>query len=454
MKYPIPALIRPIMMAIFVALLIGLPFSFVQADCKDFCDCVETVPLDLVSPRRADLMAKYIYARHRDWKSSCRFGHEIYHRHLLVWNAFWEHDPPKRCFEDFRDAFDRLLDSIRQEGFNASFPVPLGLNGAICNGAHRTTACLLYGKNLVVEKIPYECSYGFDYFKSRGLESHYLDAMALQYCELKSNSYVMVVFPSAEGHEKEIEQIINTYAEIVYKKEILFTANGGFNFILTAYENEPFVLEGATNNYPSARHKARLCFPEALTQRNPARVYLLECKQLDLIKACKNKIRALFHISNDSVHSTDTHAEAIVLARALFNKNSIHCLNHKKDASFPLFDHYFAQYRKWLASQKKENEWFCVDSGAVLAAYGLRECSDLDFLHYEKEIAGIDVVGIDSHNCHLHYHAIPLDDILFDPDHYFFYKGIKFCSLAVLKKMKERRGEAKDFDDIRLMNQL
>ena len=373
---------------------------------------------------------------------------------LASLERFLEYDPPKQNFEDFISAFDSLLDSIKLNGFNSSFPIPLGSDGVICNGAHRLVSCLLYNKKVAVYKTPYECPYGFDYFEDRGLESKYLDAMALQYCELKPDSYIMVVFPSAVGHENEIEQIINSYAEIVYKKKITFTTQGGFNLILTAYEHEPFVQEGVGNNYLSARYKAKLCFPENLTPHHPARVYLLKSHHIDLIKACKAKIRTIFNIYNDSVHSTDTHKEAIVLARTLFNRNSIHCLNHKKDVSFPLFEHYFEQYRNWLASNQKESAWFAIDSGAILAAYGLRECNYLDFLHYEKEVPAINAAGIDSHNCHLHYHALPLDDILFNPDNYFFYKGIKFCSLSVLKQMKERRGEPKDFHDLWLIDQL
>ena len=426
----------------------------IQVSPVDASNRTEVAPLDLVSPKRADLMAKYIYAKHREWKTSCRFGTDIYHRHLGVWNGLWEYDPPKRSFEDFIISFNDLLDSIKQEGFNSSYPIPVGSDGIICNGAHRLSACLLYNKKVNVDPIPYECPYDFDYFKELGLESKYLDAMALQYCELKPDSYIMIVFPSAVGHKTEVEKIIKSYAEIVYKKEILFTPIGGFNLILTAYEHEPFVREGIGNNYPSARYKAKLCFPDHLTPHHAAKVYLLRSESLDLIKACKAKIRALFNIYNDSVHTTDIHREAIVLARTLFNKNSLHRLNHKKVVSFPQFERYFEEYRNWLASNHKENEWFSVDGGAILAAYGLRECNDLDFLHYEKEDLGVNIPGIDSHNHLLHHHALPLDDILFDPDNYFFYRGVKFCSLSILKRMKEQRGESKDFFDLWLISQL
>jgi len=406
-------------------------------------------PLDLISPKRADLMAKYIYAKHREWETKSLFGLNIYYRHLQVWNGFHEGDPYKLGFNDFHMAFNNLLDSIKHNGFNPAYPVPLGPTGVIFNGAHRVVSCLLYNKLVLIERGVVECDYGFTFFRNKKLEPKYLDAMALQYCELKPDSYMLIVFPSATGQTDNVEKIIKAYADIVYKKEIEFTKKGGLNFILTAYENELFIT------YPLAlRNKVLSCFPEKSLKTNKARVYLLQSKELKLIKQCKAEIRALFNISNDSVHATDTHAEAITLARTLFNSNSVHCLNHRNHISTPIFDHYLTTYRAWLASNTLEEEWFCLDGGAVLAAYGLRDCNDLDFLCYKNEVAQIGVPGIENHNYQLKYYSTPLDDILFDPDHHFFYKGIKFCSLSVVKSMKKTRGEPKDLHDIILINKL
>lgn len=428
-------------------LFILLNLSFLHTETLDRSN--EFHPLDLISPKRADLMAKYIYAKHREWETKCLFGVYIYYHHLQVWNGFHEGYPYKLGFGDFHKAFNELLDSVKHNGFNLSYPIPLGPTQVICNGAHRLISCLLYNKPIHVERVSTQCDYGFAFFKSRNLESKYLDAMALQYCELKPDSYVLTIFPSAVGWHDEIESILNTYATIVHKKEIEFTTRGGLNFILTAYEHELFI-----SNPIAAQCKAESCFPEKLLKINKARVYLLQCNNLQLIQKCKTEIRALFNISNNSVHSTDTHLEAIILARALFNDNSIHCLNHRNNISLPFFDHYFQSYRAWLASNGKEPEWFCVDGGAILAAYGLRDCNDLDFLFYQNENLHTNIVGIENHNSQLKYYTISLDDILFDPDNYFFYKGVKFCSLSVLRKMKEHRGEMKDIFDILLINKM
>ncbi len=411
----------------------------------------EISPIDLVVRQRADIMAKYIYAKHRMWGTSCEFGTMLYFRHLDVWNNFYEDDPPKRNFTDYFNAFNSLLDSMDLNGFDPMYPVPLDHGGVICNGAHRLTACLLYNKKVVVKRCSDIRDYGFNFFQNLKLETKYLNAMALQYCELKPNCHVMVIFPCATGYEQEIEEIISSYANIVYKVQIPFTCNGGLNLILTMYDGDHWI-GNAKNNFDGARVKAQYCFPKKKTSKQPIRAFLVESNHLDQIKACKAKIRSLFQHNQHVTHATDTHEEAIVLARALFNQNSVHCLNYRKDMFFPRFEHYLKYYR--IGLKQKENDWFCVDGGAVLAAYGLRDCNDFDILHYEPEIPDLSPASVESHNSYLSFHAFPLDDLLFDPDHYFFYRGVKFCALSDIKKMKMRRNEPKDLTDLSLISQV
>lgn len=413
-------------------------------------------PQALICSERADVMAKYIYAKLREWEVNSHFGLAIYFRHIQVFNNFYEYDPPKSNFEDFLYAFHDLLDSIKSEGYKNGFSgIPIGINGIPGNGGHRMAACLLYNQPLITEQMPYKCdSWGFEYFRGIGLEEKYLDAMAIQYCELKPNTFLMLLFPSIREPEDKFERIIEKHAKIVYKKQTFLTESGGFNLILTAYENDTFVREGKTENYKTAKMKAAQCFPPGIGSLNPLKIYLLESRDLAAIKACKKEIRATVRIGHSSVHATDNHSESIILARTLFNKNSLDNLNRGKMAHTPRFDAYLEKYKQWLKADKQREEWCCVDSSAVLAAYGLRDCQDLDFLHHGNEQLTTDIEGVDDHNAFAIHHALPVDEILFDPDNHFFYRGVKFCALPIIREMKHRRGEAKDFADIALIDTL
>src|SRR5690349_6393004 len=82
-------------------------------------------PIDLISPQRADLMAKYIYAKHREWETKTSFGSNIYYRHLQVGSDFEEY-LHKLSFDELQKAFNDLLDSIKYNEFNSAYPVSLG----------------------------------------------------------------------------------------------------------------------------------------------------------------------------------------------------------------------------------------------------------------------------------------------------------------------------------------
>ena len=413
-------------------------------------------PHALIGPKRADIMAKYIYAKHREWGVTSKFGRDMYFSHLKVWNNCIEVSPPRKDgIDDFLSHFHTLLDSIKNDGYRTDRSIAkVDAEGHLREGAHRETACLLYGKPLFAEESYSLCpDWGFEYFKKLGLDEKYLDAMAIQYCELKPNTHVMIIYPSAVGYTQEVETIINLYSKIIYKKSAFFTENGGLNVILHAYDNEPFVYDNGKISQ-NARNKAAACFPADLVSKNKARIYLLQSDNLNNMQTCKNKIRELFKLANHSVHVTDTHEQALMLAKAFFNKNSLHCLNHRNAVSFPNSEKYFDAYRNWMSSTQQNNEWFAVDTSAVLSIYGLRDCNDWDYLHFEDAAATTPIAGISGHNNELNYHIADRDTILFDPDYHFYYKGIKFCSLPVVRGMKASRSEPKDLKDIALIDEI
>jgi len=40
------------------------------------------------------------------------------------------------------------------------------------------------------------------------------------------------------------------------------------------------------------------------------------------------------------------------------------------------------------------------------------------------------------------------DEIIYNPPNHFYYRGIKFASLEMVKQMKSKRGEEKDISDL------
>ena len=125
----------------------------------------------------------------------------------------------------------------------------------------------------------------------------------------------------------------------------------------------------------------------------------------------------------------------------LTNKNTIHFLNkaeYKKNYNFYKF---FEKYKKIIKDKNLNN--FCIDNGGILAAYGISDTHDLDFLTtYEDNINMNDKdVGCENKNHRLEYEKLgySIEDIIEKSDNYFYHFGIKFMSLEILKKFKYNR---------------
>jgi len=404
--------------------------------------------IDLLTPNRFDIIAKYIYVKFKVENISSDFVKELYLNHIKVFNGFVENDESQKIGEKaFLQSFDNLIESIKNKGFLDKNIIPLANDNSILDGAHRIATAIYFNqrvRTISTELEPH--NFNYEFFEKRGLERVYLDAMALEYAKLKDNVYIILIWPSAEGKESELKEIFEKYGKIVYRKNVYLTENGSVNLILQTYKNEKW-LGNEKNDYIGARNKARWCFQG----NNPLRVFLFESAE-DLIKM-KEEIRRLFNIGKHSIHINDTKDETIELAGLLFNENSIHWLNNAQRRDFKWFDRLLKHYVNFLKKKKLDFDKFCIDGGAVLAMYGIRETRDLDFLYQGKNIE-TGFKEISCHNEETTLHSKSKDELIFDPRNHFIVNNIKFVSLSNIKGMKRNRNEKKDLEDIKLINML
>ena len=406
---------------------------------------------DLFRPNRFDLPMKYLYAEYRDRNINSNFGLDMYKEHLRLWNGFKEYNrPEKNTFDAFKKEFDDILDSIKENGFDGNkSKIIIDSNEELLNGAHRTTACTLYNREAefhigqIYQDGQLDC--GYKMFQDMGLNQIYLDSSALQLSRMNKNLFVVSIFPSAVGHDTEVENILNNNGTIAYKKIVNLNSNGAFNLMRQMYYGEAWA-GGWDDNFGGFRDKARLCF----TNSGPVRVYLVEFDNVDLAQSIKLQIRDIYKISNHSVHINDTHEETIRLSRVLFNDNSIHFMNNSNLLPYQNFQEQLNYFKNWIIQNGLDIEDYCVTASSILSMYGLREGNDLDYLHNGSEIQGHNMVH--SHNEYgtdkYHTHR---DDIIYNPVNHFYYDDIKFASLDVVKRLKEKRGEPKDFIDLELI---
>ncbi|PKN03274.1 hypothetical protein CVU75_03105 [Candidatus Dependentiae bacterium HGW-Dependentiae-1] len=416
--------------------------------------------LDLLTSWRLDIIARYIYAKQRELGVQSKWHRELYGAFLAVLTDSKELWPAKNCFEDFLNSFHTLIDSIKKDGFNLNTScIPINSKKLILDGAHRVAACLLLQKKVACEVlwgIIAPCCSGEALRNCRwnikeGLAEKYLDAMALEYNNLKKNTYCVNIFPAARSTDSETEKILRAYGHIIYKKKVTLYNNGPTNFINYIYAEQPDQpWTDENNNFYGATDATKARFPDSA---GTIRAYLFECDSLDKVLLCKKELQALFGIEAPAVHITNTHQKTIELAQLLFNTNSIHFLNYSKHKNFEQFEQLLKKYKQWLDADMIDRDCFCIDDSAVLAAYGIKDCTHLNFIHhgYDTHVFSSESSDISDHNTAACYHESTLDDIIFNPKNHFYYKGVKCASLDTVKKMKMKREQDVDTKDIVLI---
>ena len=409
----------------------------------------------LLHPSRFDLMAKYLYVKSIDKNLNTDFFKELYHKHFVTFNGckelpdntIGEIGIAKNNIDDFINSF-KLIENMKKNGFDERFPIPIGNNGIIVNGAHRLVASYYFNITPKIINLNEEGNVGYNYsfFLNRNdkpnLDEKYADAMALEYIKHNSNIRTMIIYPVAFEVNKirEVIQIINKYGYIYYHKIVELNINGINNLIKEIYRGEEWI-GGLFPNGWSPGGKAERC-----VGNNPLIYISIVMNDVEKCVELKEKCRKIFNIGKHSLHMSDYKSDTYRISSSLLNKNSIHFLNNGtndlSESTKKLLKDYF---------ENNIDEDYCLTSSVILEMYGLRNAKDIDYLH--KDNKQIENFGLHSGEW-LSYYKEKKDDIIYDPLKYFYFNGLKFATLEVVKQMKKIRNESKDLIDLELINKI
>lgn len=219
--------------------------------------------------------------------------------------------------------------------------------------------------------------------------------------------------------------------------------NGFINIILTAYYDEPWLLQEFEKGL-GCRNKAAKCY-EAGQGKVTAMIFTILDENIDLV-AEKEKLRNISKVDGKhSLHISDGYYDTSRLVHTLFDRNS---------STYYLNNFDFASNINIIKElMKLEYDDPVVITGSLILS-----------LAAGYKFKDIDVITIDSlkndFDCHNvyddyleHYDETKFDNLLFKSDNFFFINW-HFLSIERLIAFKERRNESKDIIHVELLKQM
>lgn len=414
---------------------------------KEEIDIVEIDPLVLINHSRFDIMAKYIYATFKHNKLQSNWGYRLYEDHMWVFNKYNEDDGSgKKGIKSFVRSFNSTLESIQRNGFDKEISLlPLNTEGIPIDGAHRLTAALLYKHKINTIKVSSNTiNYNYEFFKRKGLLNKWGDAMAYEYCKLKKQTHIVILFPIAMKKKVKIIETLKKYGSIYYEKDITLVNRGQQNLIKLLFKD----------NNRKEDLKRNMKEDDYFKGKNTVNALVFEKKDSISYEKVKEDLEKLFKQDLIPFYINERHDDTIRLTQSLLNENSLHFLNYAKLNSFESFESLKDEYRENSEKYGFDKESLCVISDAVLAAYGIYETRNIEFiLNVSSSLEKVNL-GFNGLNPKNKLFNKPLDDIIYNPENHFYFDGIKFASLNIVRQMMKRQGLKKEKVLIKKMERL
>ena len=417
---------------------------------KSEYDSIELNSRNLLTSNRLDLAFKLFYL---EFKSKNRkLAEEVYKSGIdaQTYGEYVEfgNETNKNSFEDYLESFDETERSIEENGFDdLKSLIPLCRNYRIINGAHRVSSAIFHNKKVSCIRTEQDSMHAdYKYFFKRNVNPKYLDIAVNTFIEHANNAYIAFLWPSGKGHKEEVGSF---FSNVIYKKQLHLNHTGALNLLVELYKHMDWVGT-ESSGFSGAQQKVSECFPNI----RPFTVVVFQSDSLESVRKIKERVRKVYGIGFSSIHITDTKEEAKTVSKLIFNDNGLHFLNFSKPYKYKGLHKNLDDFHSFLKMNNISSNDVVIDGSLLLALYGLRKNLDIDCLYADKVTFNGPNSKYESHDSELIYHETDKDNLIYNPQFYFEYFGLKFIAFDQLFLMKGNRNEVKDINDRELMKSL
>lgn len=436
--------------------------SYEVAVLSSDANCLQHVsPEVLFTAKRFDLCVKYLYARFLIDLNNSNSSIDpvgLYFRHIHLRTKGKEPDNlEKVSLNDYQISFAKLLESIKQHGFDDNHAIPLAQDTCLLNGAHRVAAA----KALRLDEVPVVFTdrlkgigWDFDWFAQRAFNLEELNELLLCWLEnTPERGHIFILWPAVIEHWDSITKDIANDLELITQREINCTALGFSELVKDIYSTD-----AVADFMPNIIAKL-----ETLSAYQPKLRVLVVYGDTLRVRAVKEKIRQQYaaimpeHLFC-TLHASSDYKEAMHLGHIFFHQATLELLKNRASPLSETICYWIAEAKKALLNRNVSVLNGCVVGGAVLDAYGIRNADDLDMTvthtvrqaHFSDKASPLtDAIDIVNKDYAKSVSGVISDDILLtDRALHIYVRGFKFASLDVVRQRKSYSQREKDMADL------
>jgi hypothetical protein len=402
---------------------------------------------ELLTPNRIDVFFKILYLKLKQFGATS-LAEKIYKNHIrIITNGIYtEEGSNKKSYSDYLEEFNDLFISIKKHGFNEyKSTLPLAKNGTITNGAHRLAICAF----LKIQSIPVislnepQHTYDYNFFFKRGMSKSLIDFAILEFLLITNNNFLAVIWPSAD---KKIDYL-KEFDNLIYEKKIKFNPRGAQSFVAQVYKKHEWV-GSFEEGYGGVLNKVN----ETFRDFSPLHLIFFKATSLKDVLKIKRKLRNIFDIEKSSIHITDNDEETNELSKIVLNKNSLHFLNFALPQKYPSVLRTINLFKEYLIVNNLNFNNVAISGDYVLTIYGMKNYKEINFLTLDNKIVKSKYFK-NQNNESDHYNK-EISELIYNPENYFYFQGLKFVSLENIILFKSNRNIGFDELDVKLIQKL
>jgi hypothetical protein len=302
-----------------------------------------------------------------------------------------------------------------------------------------------------------EC--GFQELIDNNMDAVIIDELIREYINIDESVYAVVSGDGCEIVMQELSRAIIDFFEIIHMTSVPVTEAGKRQWIRLQYAHESHWDEKNMSGY--MHHKAH---GVRIPGSSVGVIFVKKNNKYINIRDLKEEVRSALQSNtvfknkgiNPHIHFPDTNLEVKWIANTVLNRNSIEWINNACDKYPKNFSILIQEYKKEMLL-RKDNINFCMDTGSVMAMYGVRDTKDIDFISIGNTEKPIVNERLESHNAQYVGYNIAVREIIENPKYHFHYKNIKSSTLCTVKSFKKYRSaistgslnSTKDLNDVK-----